>query len=94
MIPIGLVILQHGGQIIAQCLPPQLVTVAVSLCQLPSLAQWLRSCQLYVLWEVGALGETPLVKVSEQENKMVHHVSTENTACLSLEVASHHSFVL
>lgn len=98
MIPVGLVILQHGGRIIAQCLPLQLVTVPVSLCQLPSLKNdsptmaWVMSTICSV--GGGSPGRNTISQVLEQENKMVHHVSVENTACLCLEVASHHSFVL
>lgn len=98
VIPTGLVILLHGGRIIARRLPPQLVTVPVSLCQLPSLKNDSRT-MAWVMSTICSVGggnpaRNTISQVSEQENKMVHHVSAENTACLSLEVASHLSFVL
>lgn len=51
-----------------------LAAVPISLCQLPSLkndpgAQWSGSCQLYVLWEVGALGKAPLVRSSGKKTR-------------------------
>lgn len=57
VIPTGLVTFRHGGRIIAGCLPPQLVSVPVTQCQLPSLKDdsrtmaWVMSTMFCGRWE-------------------------------------------
>lgn len=59
VIPTGLVTFRHGGRIIAGHLPPQLASVPVTQCQLPSLKDDSRTmarvncmfCGRWELWE-------------------------------------------